>query len=60
MPAECEARVRAIARQTSDADPLALSQRLEELASQNRHIHEKECFNFSPAFCCISLKIRAV
>jgi len=49
VPAECEARVQAIAATAGGMDGLALLQRIEALAAQNRQIHERDCFNLNPA-----------
>ncbi len=49
VPAACEARVQDIARATAQMDSAAIATRVEALATRNRDIHERECFNLNPA-----------
>ena len=49
VPANCEALVQRIAADTSRKSSKALLEQIEHLATRNRAIHEKECFNLNPA-----------
>src|SRR6056297_3761252 len=49
VPEGCEARVQEIAGQTAKTGSNALRDRIEALAKENLHIHERECFNLNPA-----------
>lgn len=49
IPDTCETLVQRIARNTSGQTSDSLMSRLDELVDQNRHIHEKACFNLNPA-----------
>ncbi len=49
VPAASEARVMEIAARTAKALPAETAARIEALASENREIHERECFNLNPA-----------
>ncbi|MEX0277596.1 MAG: serine hydroxymethyltransferase [Ruegeria sp.] len=49
VPAVSEAMVQKIAADTSHASSNVLLDRIEDLATRNREIHEKECFNLNPA-----------
>ncbi len=49
VPAPCEARIAAIAAATATQSSADIAARIEALASENRDIHERECFNLNPA-----------
>ncbi|MFN0262733.1 serine hydroxymethyltransferase [Tepidamorphus sp. 3E244] len=49
VPDNCEDVVQAYATQTASATSRAIGARLEELAADNRRIHEQRCFNLNPA-----------
>lgn len=49
VPAACETRVQTIAAKTASASNAQLDDRLEALITQNRDIHERNCFNLNPA-----------
>lgn len=49
VPAESEALVQKIAKQTSHTASDVLLDRIEALATRNREIHEQDCFNLNPA-----------
>ncbi len=49
VPEASEALVRRIAADTAAAGSAALADRLERLATRNRQIHERDCFNLNPA-----------
>jgi glycine hydroxymethyltransferase len=49
VPGGCEARVQEIAGEAAKAASDTLRDRIEDLVRENRHIHERECFNLNPA-----------
>ncbi|KZK79937.1 Fluorothreonine transaldolase [Pseudovibrio sp. Ad13] len=49
VPAHCEALVQEVAQRTQAQSSAVLLGRLDALASQNREIHEDQCFNLNPA-----------
>ena len=49
IPEISEIRVREIARRVAGQESAAIAARIEELARDNRTIHEKHCFNLNPA-----------
>lgn len=49
VPAASEALVQKIASQTSQTSSADLLAQIENLATRNKEIHEKECFNLNPA-----------
>lgn len=49
VPAACEALVQSIATRTAGAKSSDIAARIETLATENRRIHERECFNLNPA-----------
>ncbi len=49
VPADCEARVSAIASATAKRSTAENNARLDALIAQNRDIHERDCFNLNPA-----------
>jgi len=49
VPAPCEARVQSIASDTARQNSDAIFARLTDLATENRQIHEHDCFNLNPA-----------
>lgn len=49
IPPACRKRAESIARTMAEQPSAMLVGRLEELATQNRTIHEMECFNLNPA-----------
>jgi glycine hydroxymethyltransferase len=49
VPAPCEARIAAITAATATQSSADIAARIEALASENRDIHERECFNLNPA-----------
>ena len=49
VPEACEARVQEIAARTASEASGDVLARIEALATRNRDIHEKECFNLNPA-----------
>ena len=49
VPSGCESLVQRIAARTAGGDSAAIADRIEALATRNREIHERECFNLNPA-----------
>lgn len=49
VPANCEALVQAIARRSADRPAAAIADEIEALATKNRTLHERYCFNLNPA-----------
>lgn len=49
VPQPCEARVQDIVNRTGQQNTAQIADRLEALAAENRHIHERDCFNLNPA-----------
>lgn len=49
VPEACEVRVQEIATRVSGTESIAIADRLEKLAEENRLIHERDCFNLNPA-----------
>lgn len=49
VPAPCETRVQEISTKVPGTDSAALAARVEALASHNKEIHERDCFNLNPA-----------
>ncbi|MEC8041518.1 MAG: beta-eliminating lyase-related protein, partial [Pseudomonadota bacterium] len=49
VPAPCETRVQEISTTVPGTGSAALAARVEALASQNKEIHERDCFNLNPA-----------
>lgn len=49
VPAPCETRVQEISASVPGAGSAALVARVDALASQNKEIHERDCFNLNPA-----------
>ncbi len=49
VPQGCEARVGEIAEAINRMAPQDILSRLEDLAEENRRIHESDCFNLNPA-----------
>ncbi len=49
VPGPCETYVQTIADKASSQTSATLLARIEELAEENRTIHEKQCFNLNPA-----------
>lgn len=49
VPANCETRIQEIASATASMMSGEAIARIEELAVENRAIHERECFNLNPA-----------
>ena len=49
VPQACEDHVLSLAAKASKADSRAIADRLRDLASENRRIHERLCFNLNPA-----------
>ncbi|CUH63174.1 serine hydroxymethyltransferase [Thalassovita autumnalis] len=48
VPAPCETRVQEISTAVRGTGSAALAARVEALASQNKEIHERDCFNLNP------------
>jgi len=49
VPAPCETLVQRIAGDTAQASSAKIDARLDQLAEDNRTIHERDCFNLNPA-----------
>jgi glycine hydroxymethyltransferase len=49
VPSLCEDLIQTLATRTASEDAGAIADRIETLASDNRRIHEAECFNLNPA-----------
>jgi len=49
VPAPCETRVQEISTKIPGTGSAALAARVEALASHNKEIHERDCFNLNPA-----------
>ncbi|WP_137699688.1 serine hydroxymethyltransferase [Marimonas lutisalis] len=49
VPEISETRVQGIAKRVAGEDTAAIAARIEDLARENRIIHEKRCFNLNPA-----------
>ncbi|HAT86153.1 MAG TPA: serine hydroxymethyltransferase, partial [Rhizobiales bacterium] len=49
VPGPCETYIQTIANKASSQTSATLLARIEELAEENRTIHEKQCFNLNPA-----------
>ena len=47
VPSGCESLVQRIAARTAGGDSAAIADRIEALATRNREIHERECFNLN-------------
>jgi glycine hydroxymethyltransferase len=60
VPEACEARVTEIAEATAAAQSAILLARIEALAEENRHIHERACFNLNPATNVMNPKAEAL
>ncbi len=60
VPAQCEARVQNIARQTRPARSADIAARITALAAENRKIHEVDCFNLNPATNVMNPKAEAL
>ncbi|MCG7520902.1 serine hydroxymethyltransferase [Ruegeria sp. Ofav3-42] len=60
VPAASEALVQNIANQTSQTSSAELLARIEGLATRNKEIHEKECFNLNPATNVMNPKAEAL
>ncbi|MBO9399002.1 aminotransferase class I/II-fold pyridoxal phosphate-dependent enzyme [Shimia sp. R9_2] len=60
VPATSETLVQRIAQQTTAATSDTLLARIEQLAEQNRQIHEQECFNLNPATNVMNPKAEAL
>ncbi len=60
VPELSETLVQSIAGEVAGQSSSAILQRIEELADQNRRIHEKECFNLNPATNVMNPKAEAL
>lgn len=60
VPETSETLVQRIAGQTREAEAQHILERIEDLAAQNRDIHEKECFNLNPATNVMNPKAEAL
>ncbi|MDQ2094688.1 serine hydroxymethyltransferase [Rhodalgimonas zhirmunskyi] len=60
VPEGAETRVQDIAAQVSALDSEAIATRIEDLARDNRNIHEKRCFNLNPATNVMSPRAEAL
>ncbi|MEC8196840.1 MAG: serine hydroxymethyltransferase, partial [Pseudomonadota bacterium] len=49
VPAASETLVSSIAKRTAETSATDILSRIERLATKNRDIHERECFNLNPA-----------
>lgn len=49
VPGNCEDLIQAVAGRTSAQGSSEILERIEALASRNRDIHDRECFNLNPA-----------
>ena len=60
VPTDCEKRVRTIATQIATSPFDAIFARIQNLAVQNRTIHEEQCFNLNPATNVMNPKAEAL
>ncbi|WP_298849119.1 aminotransferase class I/II-fold pyridoxal phosphate-dependent enzyme [uncultured Ruegeria sp.] len=60
VPATCETLVQDIAAKAASASSAELLARIEQLAGENRRIHEEECFNLNPATNVMNPKAEAL
>ncbi|WP_282121108.1 serine hydroxymethyltransferase [Ruegeria atlantica] len=60
VPDQCETRVQQIAVKASQASSDELIKRIDDLATRNREIHERECFNLNPATNVMNPKAEAL
>lgn len=60
VPEHCEQRVSEIAAWSAEHTTSDIADRIEELAEQNRDIHERECFNLNPATNVMSPRAEAI
>ena len=59
VPAECESYIQQIATTTSQSPSAYVAERIDALISQNREIHERDCFNLNPATNVMNPKAEA-
>ena len=59
VPAPSETLVQKIAAQTAAASSAQIAARIDALAQENRHIHERDCFNLNPATNVMSPRAEA-
>ncbi len=60
VPGHCEKLFADIAQRTAGQNSAGIACRLQELASQNREIHEKQCFNLNPATNIMNPRAEAI
>ncbi len=49
VPADVESYILGVASEVAGGSSIVVADRIEVLIAQNRHIHERECFNLNPA-----------
>ena len=59
VPAQCEAYVQSMAKETSQQTSSQISAAIERAIGENRTIHESECFNLNPATNVMNPKAEA-
>ena len=59
VPAQCEAYVQSLAKETSQQTSSQISAAIERAIGENRTIHESECFNLNPATNVMNPKAEA-
>ena len=60
VPSECERMVQTYAAKAASGTSEALRGRIDELAQENRRIHERDCFNLNPATNVMNPKAEAL
>lgn len=60
VPELCEEYVQSVAGKTSNLPSIEIAEWIKALASQNRDIHEKQCFNLNPATNVMNPKAEAL
>ncbi|MEP1443616.1 MAG: aminotransferase class I/II-fold pyridoxal phosphate-dependent enzyme [Hyphomicrobiales bacterium] len=59
VPAECESYIQQLAATTAQSSAADVAQRIDALISQNKEIHERDCFNLNPATNVMNPKAEA-
>ena len=49
VPEQCERYIQDVAGKTAQSQSADIASRIESLTQENRHIHERDCFNLNPA-----------
>lgn len=59
VPEACEEYIQLLAKRTAGTDIGTVANRIDDLIDQNRHIHERACFNLNPATNVMNPKAEA-